>query len=257
MSASDGYRVAGAGGARDRTGRRRGFSLVELLVVVAIIGVLLAIVIPSLGRAKELARRAVCMTNLRGLAQGCHGYAGEHGQRLPNMHDYGGSQYNSSSYWLSLKWREWLMNDYGVRRYYFYCPSNQDGWNLDTLWEYQDRFSIVGYPYFGANDDYCVNETWIEPKLLVTPPPKYPVFARTLVDSPAYEVLWVDLTRQTPTDEFWIYEAGGFGTRCGANHYVRREPEGMNEAHGDEHVRWVPWKDRTNGMNIGGWRQHW
>ena len=195
MSSTGGYGIGRLESAGLRGSPRRGFSVVELLVVVAIIAVLLAIVVPGIGRAKELARRAVCMTSLRGLAQACHSYAAEREQRLPNMHDYGGSQYNASSYWLSLKWRRMLMDEYGIRRYYFYCPSNQAGWNLDSLWEHQDRFSIVAYPYFGANDDYSLEENgWIEPKLLVTPPPKYPVFARTLVDAPAYTVLWADRT---------------------------------------------------------------
>jgi prepilin-type N-terminal cleavage/methylation domain-containing protein len=45
--------------------RFRGFTLIELLVVVAIISVLIAILLPSLGRVKETARRTVCASNLR------------------------------------------------------------------------------------------------------------------------------------------------------------------------------------------------
>ena len=44
--------------------RMRGFTLIELLVVIAIISLLVSILIPSLKRAKELARRAVCASNL-------------------------------------------------------------------------------------------------------------------------------------------------------------------------------------------------
>jgi prepilin-type N-terminal cleavage/methylation domain-containing protein len=49
--------------------KRRAFTLIEVLVVVAIIGLLLAILLPSLERSRELSRRTVCLHNLKMLGQ--------------------------------------------------------------------------------------------------------------------------------------------------------------------------------------------
>jgi prepilin-type N-terminal cleavage/methylation domain-containing protein len=60
--------VAGRG--RSPCRARRGFTLIELLVVVAIIALLVSILVPSLGRARELTRKTLCKTNLSALGKG-------------------------------------------------------------------------------------------------------------------------------------------------------------------------------------------
>ena len=63
--------------------KRKGFTLIELLVVVAIIALLISILLPSLSRARELAKRAVCASNLRGIGQGMHIYANDNREWFP------------------------------------------------------------------------------------------------------------------------------------------------------------------------------
>lgn len=69
---------------------RHAFTLIELLVVISIIALLIAILLPALAQARETARGALCMTNLRSVSQSLAMYVSEL-DALPPGESYTGS----------------------------------------------------------------------------------------------------------------------------------------------------------------------
>lgn len=67
----------------EKSALRSGFTLIELLVVIAIISILAAILFPVFARARENARRASCLSNLKQIGLGIMQYAQDYDERYP------------------------------------------------------------------------------------------------------------------------------------------------------------------------------
>jgi prepilin-type N-terminal cleavage/methylation domain-containing protein/prepilin-type processing-associated H-X9-DG protein len=63
--------------------RRKGFTLIELLVVIAIIGILASMVFPVFARARESARKIVCLSNVKNLATAVQMYLADNNDTMP------------------------------------------------------------------------------------------------------------------------------------------------------------------------------
>jgi prepilin-type N-terminal cleavage/methylation domain-containing protein len=114
--------------------RTRGFSLVELLVVMGIIALLAALVTPSLSKAKEIARRGTCLSNLHSLHNAYATYAEAFSDQIP-VGFTKSFQYNYMAYTTvdadpSIA-NKWVMfgvlytTGYMTGPAAFYCPSAQ------------------------------------------------------------------------------------------------------------------------------------
>ncbi|MEO1128193.1 MAG: prepilin-type N-terminal cleavage/methylation domain-containing protein [Planctomycetota bacterium] len=75
-----------------------GFTLVELLVVIAVVALLVSLLLPALTRSREVARRVQCQANLRSLHQTLMIYAQEHDQKVPLGYRGGRLQWNTMVY---------------------------------------------------------------------------------------------------------------------------------------------------------------
>jgi prepilin-type N-terminal cleavage/methylation domain-containing protein len=73
---------------------RRGFTLIELLVVIAIIAVLIALLLPAIQQAREAARRAQCLNNMRQLGLAINNYQDTYGCYAPSQSASGGALVN-------------------------------------------------------------------------------------------------------------------------------------------------------------------
>jgi prepilin-type N-terminal cleavage/methylation domain-containing protein len=121
-----------------------GFTLVELMVVIAMTAVLTALLLPALSGAKEKARRALCKNNLHQLYVVCDLYAGNNSDLLPSAAD-NHDQYHSIR--LSDQTFTNLVNYAGGNSNIFYCPNLNFGDGVKGVASHDAYGYVIGYSY--------------------------------------------------------------------------------------------------------------
>lgn len=98
----------------------KGFTLIELLVVIAIIAILAAILFPVFARARENARRASCMSNLKQIGLGVAQYTQDYDEQMPFSYqiNFATPSGNKNIHWQT------VIYPYTKSAQIFGCPSN-------------------------------------------------------------------------------------------------------------------------------------
>lgn len=222
--------------------RSSAFTLIELLTVIAIIGILAAILVPVVGRAREHARRAACVSNLRQIGLSAHLFAVENNDRLPDMLGYGNWAWD-----IALSAITDLIEVGGGEVDMFFCPSGPSGGQRDGMWKYAADLSRA--------DPYRVTAY----VLLFNRPPKVPArYHNKKIGEPEpvmvgrREIRQTEAQRELAVDAV-LSEGGNYTTVGGAhssNHMDEGTPAGGNVLFLDGHVEWRPWSEmepRSNG----------
>jgi type II secretory pathway pseudopilin PulG len=133
----------------DGPAKTAGLTLVELLVVIAMTGLLAAIMLPALSTAKERTRRAVCKNNERQLLDVFELYAERNDQLLPSSADNKG--YYHSIIMSDSTFTE-LVSLIGGESNIFYCPNIVFGASPNTVPQHNSAFGyVIGYSYLAGS----------------------------------------------------------------------------------------------------------
>jgi type II secretory pathway pseudopilin PulG len=131
--------------------------LIELLVVVAIIGILAALLLPALTGAKERARRVTCKSNMRQFILAAHMYAHDNDDRLPSGLSENSDPEDEHIPVVSTMTKSNLAFYSGNPRM-IECPNLGDPFNTSEGWYYADYGFVIGYNYLGGH----ANTPWTD-----------------------------------------------------------------------------------------------
>ncbi len=220
---------------------RPGFTLIELMLVIAILTILLMMVSPYFSGQIEKARRVVCRNNMRNLSLAFLTDADDAGGRVKIDRWVGGS-------WMwDIDWgtRDRLINDHGLSRRTLYCPSNMEQ-NDDELWTF-GGFTVTGYWLLISRGEGLPGH----------PPFRFPgeALVNRISDAGSETVMIADATIASGGNFINIY--GGWRKPHRSAHIEPGGtlPAGGNVFFADGHAVWRPFDEMHRRLNMG--PEHW
>jgi prepilin-type N-terminal cleavage/methylation domain-containing protein/prepilin-type processing-associated H-X9-DG protein len=183
----------------------KGFTLVELLVVISIIALLLSILMPSLGKARESARKVKCMAHVRSVGIALSLYAQDNkncyptgSYKTPDGSDFGWSGYNSTLYGhvIGVGGAKQLSPYITKSPDIVFCPSNLflKNYYYSSYQTDQMAANVTYFPYCGRK--LCAGYTYSPMK----------------ITDPGYLPVWGDITSSNQGEPY-----NNHGIKGGAN----------------------------------------
>jgi len=218
--------------------KRRAFTLIELLVVIAIISILAAILFPVFARARESARRASYLSNLKQMGLATMQYIQDYDEFYPpQSHQYptlppdGNYWYSGSTTWF---WPQ-ILYPYHKSVQVFYCPSSN---RQDEAFPRNGHYgaSRAIFPEVQSSGTY----TAVSTAAIVSPASTY-----MLMDSGTF-VINAGYARSLASTNYYLPGMGAAGGTCNtssanakADCESGRHFGGVNMAFADGHTKWL------------------
>ena len=222
---------------------RQGFSLIELLVVTAIISLLVSIIIPSLSQARRLAEKVVCLGNLHNIGIAAMNYTTNYSGYIPRGNDL--IWFNA---FLPYVGGNKQVADYRYVKIYR-CPSfpieEQTVCYVDSSWSFDGRSDPVG---FEVNEPTSVS-TFDYPDQTIYISENDDGWWRQIITGPNDP----NIDRQDVWNPGHLPDSSSTDITYGRRVSPNRHLAGCNCAFLDGHATWVAADDMTVDM----WRDKW